>query len=105
MQIRLPVIANEGKLQTPDDMDFEIQQFTLMEIDDTVSTQYFATNEMAVPNLYQRTIYRKGRTESARVGMLLVDLQQGRYSLKVDDPLTRPAGLDIQLTLKLTTKE
>uniref|UniRef100_A0AB39CD90 Uncharacterized protein n=1 Tax=Pseudomonas phage RVTF4 TaxID=3236931 RepID=A0AB39CD90_9VIRU len=105
MQIRIPVLPREEQLTIPEDHNFEITHCTLVEVDGEVSKNFIAANEMQIPGIYQRTIYFKGRNESLRIGMLLVDLEQRLYSLKVDDPMSRPAGLDIQLTLKLTTKE
>lgn len=105
MQIHIPVIPNEGRLNIPKGMEFTIQNCAAVDVDRNVSRQFIVVNEMAVPNIFQRTIYFKGAKESLRIGMLLVDLQEGLYSLKVDNPMSRPAGLDIQLTLQLTTKE
>lgn len=105
MQIQIPVIPAEGKLTIPEGMDFVIETCSLLEVDREISKRFLVTNEMAIPNVFQRTIYFKGPRESLRIGMLMVDLIEGLYTLKVDDVLTRPAGLDIQLSLKLTTKE
>ena len=105
MQIRLPVLPTDGKLNIPADQNFEVVTCIPVDVNGDRSTQYTVVNEASLPNLFQRTIYLKGRTASARIGTFLLDTVEGVYTLKVDDVLNRPAGLDLQLTLKLTTKE
>lgn len=64
---------------------------------------YVVANEAPIPGLYQRTIYKKGPQTSEKIGSLFVDQTTGSYTLKLLDPLARPAGVDIQLTIQ--TKE
>ncbi|QBJ02817.1 hypothetical protein MZD04_gp291 [Pseudomonas phage Psa21] len=68
-------------------------------------TDYFVVCDAIIPGVYQRTIYFKGPTASIQIGSLMVDLKTGLYTLKLSDPMARPAGLDIHLTVNTIPKE
>lgn len=103
MQVRIPVLTGNSQIDIDRGSSITVTVAELLEIDDTRSTIYTLVNEASTERLYQRTIYRKGRNESQRIGVVMIDLPTGLYSLKVDDPLNRPAGLDLQLTLQINS--
>lgn len=103
MQVRIPVMTGNSQIDIDRGSEITVTVAELLEVDDTRSTVYTLVNEASTKNLYQRTIYRKGRTDSKRIGVVMIDLPTGLYSLKVDDLLDRPAGLDLQLTLQINS--
>ncbi|MNC06864.1 hypothetical protein D3C75_543870 [compost metagenome] len=104
--VKIPVICMgaESKFLTKKTVQLDkIVSCVLVDAYGVQVKDYVVANEAPIPGLYQRTIYKKGLNESEKVGSLFVDTVTGSYTLKLLDPLHRPAGIDIKLTIQ--TKE
>jgi hypothetical protein len=74
----------------------------LLDAQGVETKDYFIANEALIPGVYQRTIYEKGPSESTKLGTLFIDLKAGVYTLRLSNPLHRPAGLDLHVTVQPT---
>jgi hypothetical protein len=106
--VKIPVIcmgAETRKLYATLESPIKVVGCRFLNVDEEHLKEYIAANEAPIPNVYQRTLYKKGPETSEKIGCLFVDLQTGVYTLKLNDPLARPAGVDIHLTIQETPKE
>lgn len=99
--IQLPILPGEGTFNIP--KGFRVSQVLTSEltVNGVTTKEFFTHAEMAEhPQFYQRSIFFKGKEESLRIASLLVCFATNGWLLKMPNPMNRPAGLDIQLTLK-----
>jgi hypothetical protein len=104
--VKIPVICMGAESKFLTKKTVQLEKIVSCQLVDAYGVQikdYVVANEAPIPGLYQRTLYKKGPETSEKIGSLFVDQVTGSYTLKLLDPLARPAGIDIQLTIQ--TKE
>lgn len=100
---RIPVLdaGKESKLLFKDGTEIEkVISCKLLDAHGEEVKDYLICNEAIIPGVYQRTIYRKGREESVKLGSLMLDIGTGHYFLKLENPMDRPAGVDLHLIIQ-----
>ncbi|WDS62152.1 hypothetical protein [Pseudomonas phage D6] len=100
---RIPVLdtGKESRLLFTDGTVIEkVISCKLLDAHQQEVKDYLICNEAIIPGVYQRTIYHKGREESVKIGSLMLDIGTGHYFLKLENPMHRPAGVDLYLSIQ-----
>lgn len=105
--VRIPVISGRGKIKLPEEGKLvEIIACELYEVDGNVSKTYATVKDIdSMSDIQWRGIYLKGHKESTQIGGIFLSMKDGEYMMSLPNLMTRPAGLDMVITLSTVEEE